>query len=225
MELSLERIREAAYWCNKLEEAGAIYYRLDRYLSKISTVSYNVMQYILNTAGFFIAGASILGIAIAAYTYPLFVRSSPAVFAGMADRQLIDLLYDGWIIHMLKYLPIALIILLPISVIYGVHSVKKHLKKTQIRCAKKKKELEEIVDTKMDLIKVIPEKYRYKLAANYIVEVFETGRASAMKEALDLYEEQLHRWNMEGKMQKLVNKQRRDSNAVWAYIITDGLFR
>lgn len=215
MELSLKKIREAVYWCNKSEEVGASYYRLDRHLAKISTVSYNVKRSILNMTGFFIVGASIWVINIGLINYRSYGRLPQYIFDRMTRQQFLDTFYNDCIDLILEFLPIMLIILLPLSVIYGIYSVKKHLKRTQIRCAKRKKEFKIIIDAKMELMQIIPEKCRYKLAANYIVEVFETGRASTMKEALNLYEEQLYHWNMENKMQKLINKQRRDSNAVW----------
>jgi len=40
------------------------------------------------------------------------------------------------------------------------------------------------------IITIIPKNYRYPLAANFIAEVLESGRADTMKEAFNLYEEQ-----------------------------------
>lgn len=44
---------------------------------------------------------------------------------------------------------------------------------------------------------IIPPKYRYPLATNYIEELFMNGRAISMMEALDKFEEYLHRLRVE----------------------------
>ncbi len=50
-------------------------------------------------------------------------------------------------------------------------------------------------------LEIIPAQYRYPLATSYIAELFINGRATTIPEALDKFEEQLHRWNMERSMQ------------------------
>lgn len=52
------------------------------------------------------------------------------------------------------------------------------------------------------VLSILPSQYRYPLASNYIVELFANGRATTLPEALDKYEEQLHRWKMERAMQQ-----------------------
>jgi len=49
----------------------------------------------------------------------------------------------------------------------------------------------------------LPEKYRYHIAISYIHECLTTGRASNLKEAINLYEEQCHRWRMEASQQQI----------------------
>lgn len=195
MEPSLERIREAAHWCNRLEEVETSYERLDKYLAKISTVSYNVMHYILHTTGFFIVGILIWVMVPVVYNDLLhgpYGRLPRFIFNETFSQELLYISYHRRVGVFFKFLPVVVIILLPLSITYGVYTVKYHLKRTQIRCAKKKKELTAIVNTKMELIQLIPDKYRYKSATDFIVEVFETDRASTMKEALALYDKQLH---------------------------------
>ena len=53
----------------------------------------------------------------------------------------------------------------------------------------------------------IPEKYWYPLATGYLVELFQTGRATSLPVALDKLEEQIHRWNMEWAMQQTLSSQ------------------
>lgn len=48
-----------------------------------------------------------------------------------------------------------------------------------------------------NVLEKIPQDYRYYIAINYIVDCLQKGRADSMKEAINLYEEQLHRWKLE----------------------------
>lgn len=42
-----------------------------------------------------------------------------------------------------------------------------------------------------------------------------------MKEALNLYEEQLHRWRMENKMNEVLKKQQNNNNLLWTNLIVN----
>ena len=48
-----------------------------------------------------------------------------------------------------------------------------------------------------NVLEKVPQDYRYYIAVNYIVDCLQKGRADSMKEAINLYEEQLHRWKLE----------------------------
>ena len=61
----------------------------------------------------------------------------------------------------------------------------------------KETELNEFVKRTEKDLEIIPTKYRYPLATNYIEEIFENGRASTIPEALDKFEEYLHRLHVE----------------------------
>lgn len=63
-----------------------------------------------------------------------------------------------------------------------------------------------IVKNSKDLSIIAP-KYRYPTASEYIVELFELGRASTLPEAYDKLEEQLHRWRMEESMSSMISLQ------------------
>lgn len=54
-----------------------------------------------------------------------------------------------------------------------------------------------IENNKCEELFYLPEKYRYYIAAAYIKECLESGRAKNLSEALNLFEEQMHRWKME----------------------------
>lgn len=69
------------------------------------------------------------------------------------------------------------------------------------------REMELYIANHANDVAVIHPKYRYPLASNFIVELFELDRVSSMPEAYDKVEEQLHRWNMEEIMGKMVEKQ------------------
>ncbi len=48
-----------------------------------------------------------------------------------------------------------------------------------------------------DVLKYVPELYQYDFALNKLAEYLETGRAEDMKEAMNLFEEEKHRWRIE----------------------------
>ena len=60
-----------------------------------------------------------------------------------------------------------------------------------------KNERDQFINKYNCLLDFIPEYYRTKLAVAYLENVVKNGRADNLKEALNLYEEQLHRWELE----------------------------
>lgn len=60
-----------------------------------------------------------------------------------------------------------------------------------------KKQIKELGTTLLDVVDVIPDDYCYYEAVTYIRDCLRNWRADSMKEALNLYEEQLHRWKLE----------------------------
>ncbi|MDR2022098.1 MAG: hypothetical protein LBQ71_02325 [Hungatella sp.] len=113
----------------------------------------------------------------------------------------------------------------PIALFWGGKSAKKDLTKAIGLRDEIKKRMDNLVQEKKEIISIIPEQYRYPLAAKYFVEVLENGRADSLKEAMNLYEEQLHRWKMESKMDRMLKNQQTESTALWTYILTDSFFR
>lgn len=64
--------------------------------------------------------------------------------------------------------------------------------------AKEKENLAiEIAQINETTLEIIPPQYRYPSAMNYIEELFLNERATTVPEALDKFEEQLHRWRVE----------------------------
>ena len=82
-----------------------------------------------------------------------------------------------------------------------------HLEKAE-ECEKKSKEKFDaanmVVQNHLNELSLIPQKYWYPMATNFLVEVIQTGRATTLPVALDKLEEQIHRWNMEHSMQQQV---------------------
>lgn len=56
-------------------------------------------------------------------------------------------------------------------------------------------------------ISFIPKQYQYETAISFFCMVIENGRAEALKECLNLYEEQLHRWKVEQSMYQISQAQ------------------
>ena len=106
---------------------------------------------------------------------------------------------------------IFVICVIPICIVIHRKSRKSNEKKKSLllkQIKEIKSDMEELIIKNIDVISIIPEQYRYPLATNYIYEVLSNGRADSMKEALNLYEEQLHRWKMENQMQVMLKNQK-----------------
>lgn len=58
----------------------------------------------------------------------------------------------------------------------------------------------------LHVLNVVPEHYRNNLAVAFMERAVRTGRADTIKEAINLFEEQLHRWSIEEKAQCLVEQ-------------------
>ncbi len=58
-----------------------------------------------------------------------------------------------------------------------------------------------------DILQVLPPDYRYAMASNYILSVLINRRADSIKEAVNLYETQLHQWRMENYQNQILNQQ------------------
>lgn len=76
----------------------------------------------------------------------------------------------------------------------------------KIECLKNIKEIKEALenfgDSNKHLLDFLPSKYRNLEATSYMLMVVSDKRAETLKEAMNLYEEQLHRWKLEDLAQK-----------------------
>ncbi|MBE6801813.1 MAG: hypothetical protein E7530_02890 [Ruminococcaceae bacterium] len=61
------------------------------------------------------------------------------------------------------------------------------------------------------LLCIIPSDYLKYRAVTFFEEVVRTGRADTLKEAMNLYEEQVHRWNLEAQGERMIQQQHYDN--------------
>ena len=69
-----------------------------------------------------------------------------------------------------------------------------------------RQEQRDYVSRNFDMIRFIPEAYRDRVAIPFMEQVVRNGRADTLKEAINLYEEQLHRWALERQAVKLAEE-------------------
>lgn len=88
--------------------------------------------------------------------------------------------------------------------------VKKHIKKAEEYEKRAQKDFNAanmLIRRYANCLSIIPQRYWYPMATNFLVEVFQTGRANTIPMALDKLEEQIHRWNMEYAMRQTLANQ------------------
>ena len=79
---------------------------------------------------------------------------------------------------------------------------------------KLKQIMENFVNENLHYIEFIPIKYRNLEAVSYMFIAASNGRADTLKEAINLYEEQLHRWNLEMAANKVAEAQQYTARAI-----------
>ena len=103
-------------------------------------------------------------------------------------------------------IPIALVI----HLLLPKNRLKAHIKKAEEYEKKSQEKFNSanmLVKEYAKELRIIPQKYWYPMATEFLVEVVQTGRATTLPVALDKLEEQIHRWNMEAAMQQALNLQ------------------
>lgn len=135
----------------------------------------------------------------------------PSLFIGAIIVSPFEKVVSVEIVDAISFIIVgAILIIVPPIVLVVALLVRKHLAKKHhnalIKYREQIKEKENAVNTLIDCrsgeLDIIPAQYRYPLATNYISELFINGRANSIPEALDKYEEQLHRWKMEQSAQE-----------------------
>lgn len=70
---------------------------------------------------------------------------------------------------------------------------------------------EKYINYRSPLLNIIPNDYQNYRAVTFFEEVVRTGRADTLKEAMNLYEEQVHRWNLEAQGERMIQQQHYDN--------------
>ena len=70
-------------------------------------------------------------------------------------------------------------------------------------------QINDIINNNIEVFKNIPPKYCYYFSVNYMLETMINQRSDSLKEAINIYEDQIHKWNMENYQQQIceVNRQ------------------
>lgn len=66
----------------------------------------------------------------------------------------------------------------------------------------------DIIQENISEIIFLPDEYCYPLATGYMVKCIQQGRAATLQEAMDKFDEQLHRWTLEANQQEMLHQQR-----------------
>lgn len=75
--------------------------------------------------------------------------------------------------------------------------------------------LKVVMSTRKEAYNVVPSGYMYPFAINYFIDVLKCGRADSMKEAMNLYEDQVHKWKIENLAESTLLAQQ-EANAIAA---------
>lgn len=212
MDITVEKIKEASYWCKELWATNDYYSQNEELVKRFNSSEFKVWQVIIRFIPvLIITFIAVLFFAIGrvADIYPIKPPEPQKVFLN----EIIKPVFLSLIGIGILYFPIALLL--------GIKKVKKDLKNAVARSNQLKQRIERVIKENIEIISLIPEKYRYPLATSFLTEVFECGRADTMKEALNLYEEQLHRWRMENKMNEVLKKQQNNNNLLWTNLIVN----
>ena len=70
------------------------------------------------------------------------------------------------------------------------------------------------LDDNAAALSVIPSEYWYPMATNYLLKVVQTGRADTVNQALQMYDEQLHRWKVEEANASILAQQQAQTEAL-----------
>ncbi len=70
---------------------------------------------------------------------------------------------------------------------------------------------QQIFEDNIAAMEFLPSDYWYPMATDYLVKTVQTGRASTLAEALDKFEEQLHRWKIEEANSQMVAMQQQQT--------------
>jgi uncharacterized membrane protein YukC len=211
MEITFENVKYASRMYEELAMASRACKSAQHRLEFCSKRSYKIQKIL----GIFIISIILSLLIIGGVSFIWHMRINQYSELTHTEQQMLESIYRGWFIPVCIVWVVTIILIIPIASFAGSKIAQKDLRiaKEQYEVAKKRQD--EIIETKSDILCVLPKNYRYPLAANFIADVLESGRAESLKEALNLYEEQLHRWRMENKMNKLIEEQTKSFTTIW----------
>ena len=109
----------------------------------------------------------------------------------------------------------AFLVLVAVSCLASYLSKRSALQKSKERMETAKKNLAavnrnlyDIASTIKNDITILPPDYQYSMAAEYIYSCLRNQRANTIGEAVNLYEDQLHKWRVENSLQQLTQIQK-----------------
>ncbi len=194
------------WWVENLKHCADILNQYDQMEKSIVRERQYVKQYKGKKYSFFRSFWPFLIIAI--FTFYCGLIFIPAIIGGTKDSTLTAVAL------------LAIMAILTILVIVGgvflarlmTNSSNKKLEKYVQERETKIKEVEKKENQLMDdafwnFMDSFPQKYQYAIAMTNIAGYFENLRADSLKEALNLYEEQLHRWKLEQSAMQAVQLQ------------------
>lgn len=124
---------------------------------------------------------------------------------------------------------VAVVLIGFIVMLFAIHKNKNKKRKAKlaVEVQKCEEDLKKQVDVLNQIIRVnysnfiaLPEKYRYSFAVSTMLGYLNSMRADNMKEAINLYEEELHRMRMEKGQQRMImiqQQQQRTLNTIQNY--------
>lgn len=130
-------------------------------------------------------------------------------------------------------------IFLAYKIAYGKYKAEKKAAEVKMNKLLKQSEAEvhaaqEIFDEHAAEMDFLPVDYWYPMATSYLIKILKTGRVHSLAEALDKYDDQLHRWKLEEANAQLVAQQeqqtaylasiKRSSNISAAANVTNTVF-
>ena len=110
----------------------------------------------------------------------------------------------------------------PLAVVFGIYLYKRvfipRIDSEHAGCMKEADAEEakgtKILEDNIPSLSVIPNDYWYPLATNYLLKVVQTGRAETVNQALQMFDEQLHRWKIEEANASIVAQQKAQTEAL-----------
>ncbi len=110
------------------------------------------------------------------------------------------------------FLPLILTIAVAIATYKAIRKYdKKCYEDAQNAAAAEAKRGEDILAQHADELAFLPVDYWYPLATGYMLKMLVTNRADDVREALNLFDEQLHRWKVEEANAQVVEEQRQQT--------------